>query len=224
MSITFPREMPAVGQYSHSFEIRQVDYMSPETGGRIGAVAAGFPLWRLRLVMNNMLPRQADIWRSWILAQRGARRLFLGYDPSRIRPRLHQRGAIGGPASSWSQSIDAEGNAVLALEGMLPGLALSLGDYVGFRWDAPDADPGTFGRRALVRVVEAAQAGAGGTISVRVEPAVPNVVPSGAEAHLDRPSCLMRLVPGSTEIADQMLGGAWTLAGTKIEAVQDLLP
>lgn len=206
-----------------SFEPQQVDYMSPETGGRIGAVAAGFPLWRMRLSLQNMDVGDADIWRAFIATLRGSRRAFLAHDVTRGRPRFPNGGPYSEVAGGWSQTINADGDAILTLTGLGAGMPLWISDYIGFRWDAAGADEGSFGRRALVRVVETGVANASGTAVVTVEPPVPTIVPVDAQAHFREPSCLMRIVTGSTQLGEQVLGG-YTAQGGTIEAVQELLP
>jgi len=224
MAIVYPRPIPAVGGMSVSFEPSGIDYMSPETGARIGAVAAGWTLWRMRISLNNMAVEDADEWRSWLATMRGPRRLLLGRDLSRPGPRFHANGIPFGPQpTAWSQTITSEGDAVLHLAGLQPGSVISNVDYIGFKWDAAGAAAGTYGRRALVRACERAIVAADGTASMTVEPAVHNIVPVGAKAHLDAPACLMRLVTGSTQLGEQVVGG-YTVSGGAIEAVQDLLP
>ena len=224
MAIVFPRPMPAVGAMSVTFEPAGVDYMSPETGARIGAVAAGWTLWRMRVSLNNMAEPDSDLWREWLASMRGSRRLLLGRDLSRPGPRFHADGIPFGPQpSGWSQTISADGNAILHLAGMQPGSVISVTDYIGFKWDALGAAAGTYGRRALVRACERAIVAADGSASMIVEPPVHNVVPPGAKAHLDQPACLMRLVTGSTQLGEQVVDG-YTASGGTIEAVQDLLP
>lgn len=221
MALIYPRTMPEVGTQAISFEPSQVDYMSPETGGRIGAIAAGFPLWRMRLSLANMSEADADIWRAFVSTLRGPRRQFLARDILRDKPK--RMGAFSQTATDWTQSISDDGDALLALEGLMVGMVLGLGDYIGFRWDSADADAGAFDRRALVRVVEAGAADASGDLTVTVEPPVPTIVPADAEAYFHKPNCLMRLVPGSTQLGEQVLGG-YTAQGGVIEAVQELLP
>jgi len=224
MGIVYPRPIPLVGAMSVSFEPAGVDYISPEAGARIGAIAAGWTLWRLRVSLNNMAGADSDVWRSWLATMRGARRLLLGRDLSRPGPLFHATGTpFGAQPSGWSQTITSEGDAILHLSGMLPGSVISNADYIGFKWDAPGAVAGTWGRRALVRACERAIVAADGTASMTVEPPVHNIVPPGAKAHLDEPACLMRLVTGSTQLGEQQVGG-YTVSGGTIEAVQDLLP
>lgn len=224
MTITYPRTMPEVGANSISFEPQQIDYMSPENSGRIGAVAAGFPLWRMKVSLTNMAEADSDEWRAFIASLRGSRRIFYARDLSRPYPRLHSDGRPSGPApSSWSQAITSDGDALLTLNGMLPNVVLSRGDYVGFRWDAAGAAAGSLGRRALVRAVERGIVGADGSVTLTVEPPVPTIVPPGAAAYIDHASCLMRIVSSSTQLGVQVPGG-YTPSGGVIEAVQDLLP
>lgn len=231
--ITFPRDMPSVGAASQYFELERLDYLSPEAGGRLGAVSAGTPLWSMTVVLQNMVPEDADVWRAWVPMQRGPGRHFYGRDLDRPFPKAYRAGFGGmtragggtftGAASTWSEALDPENNSRLTLTGLPANFSLGLGDYIGFRWDDATKPAGNLKRRALVRVTEAAVGNGSGSITVTSEPAVPAVVPAGAVAYLDNPTCLMRLVPGDTQLADQGLM-AITTAGGKIVALQDLQP
>jgi hypothetical protein len=224
--------MPRAGALAQSFEPERVDYLAPEAGGSVGGVTAGPPLWKSEVSLNNLEPEDADTWRAWRDRMRGAQRAFLGFDLDRPFPKRHASGfsrmrKIGGTpftgaASAWSQAFDEEDNVVLTLQGLPAGLILSPIDYVGFKWDAAGAEAGSHGRRALVRVVVAAMAGANGQVDVMVEPAVPLAVPPAAIAHLDNPACLMKLITGETKFGRQMPG--YTASGGEIVAIQDLRP
>lgn len=223
MALIFPRAMPEGGVDSQSFDIARVDYASPRTDGRQDSITAGFPLWRMSLTLNNGDVDETDEWRAWVLAQRGSQRLFFGRDLTRPFPRACPEGfdgmtragggAFDGAATSWSFNTARD---ELTLTGLPPGLPLSLNDYAGFRWGAAGAGA----RRALVRAVEAGTASGAGVVTVTVEPPLPTIVPGGAVAYLNRPECLMRLIPGETSI-----GEIDTLhsAGGTIIALQDLL-
>ncbi|HVQ09523.1 MAG TPA: hypothetical protein VMS43_13915 [Allosphingosinicella sp.] len=229
--ITFPRDMPSVGALGQWFELDRVDYLSPEAGGRLGAVTAGQPLWKMAVGLQNMVPDDADIWRAWIPVQRGAGRLFYGRDLDRPYPKAYRGGFAGmtragggafdGAATSWSEALDSENNSRVTLNGLPANFALGLGDYIGFRWDDAEYPGGNLKRRAMVRVVDAATGSAGGVLTVTSEPAVPLVVPVGAVAYLNVPVCLMRLVTAETLLAEQGLM-AFTSAGGKIVGLQDL--
>ncbi len=234
MAITFPRDMPSVAALSIYFELERVDFLSPEAGGRLGAVSAGQPLWKMALSLQNMTSANADVWRAWVAAQRGAQRQFYGRDLDRPYPKAHRNGFAGmvraldglpfnGSASSWTRFVDADGNERVTLTNLPAGLTLGTGDYIGFRWDQAGAGAGNMKRRALVRVVEGGTTAASGQQTFSVEPSVPLIVPPTAIAHIDNPVCLMRLVPEETQLGEQGLG-AITNAGVRVVGLQDLLP
>lgn len=218
------RAMPPAGPRAQMFEPDRVDYASPETGGQVGAIAAGFPVWRAMWTLGRLGEARSDEWRAWVASQRGAGRLFLGRDYARTFPRAYPAGfaglmragggAFNGAATSWGQSIDAEGTATITLGGLPAALALAVGDYLGFKWGD--------GRRAMVRAVQPAVASGSGVLAVAVEPPVFAVVPAGATAHLDSPCCLMRLITDETRLEgiDRGLG----ITGGVIAGRQVLLP
>lgn len=219
MALSFPATMPLWGPARQTFEIQRVDYVSPEAGGRIGAVTAGFPLWKVEWTLGNLSLDMSDEWAAFVMAQRGAQRRFYGLDVTRRFPRLYPTGfgAFGGftgnLGTTWSHSVDGQGQGNLALSGGPAGVQLSRGDYVGFRWGANN--------RALVRLMEAATFSGGGTIaSVAIEPTLPSVVPAGATAYLDNPTALFRLLP-DTMLGE--IGRRGTREGAKLSAIQDLI-
>jgi hypothetical protein len=218
--------MPAVGVGAISFEPQRVDYLSPETGGRLGAMTAGFPLWRLRVNLGVLFDEHEDIWRSFMTLLRGSQRRFLAYDLNRPQPRLTRHVLSTG---IWSQEIDEAGFAQLTLGAMRPASILSRNDYIGFRWDAAGDEVGTKRAKALVRVMGTTTgsgrhgvAGADGMVTVVVEPPVPTIVPAGAEVYFKKAACIMRQVTGGSQFGDQVPGG-YTEQGGVFEAVQDLI-
>lgn len=216
------------------FEIARVDYGAPEASGRQGGVQAGWPLWTARFELDRVDPVSGDLWQAFFDRMRGRIRRFYALDPTRRFPLAYQFGFAGlvraatttpftGPATSWSQAIDSAGDARITLNGLPAGLQISVGDYIGFRWDAAGAGTGNMQRRTLSRAVEAATANASGQAVVLAEPPINTaLVPAGAIAHLDNPACVMQLVPEETEIGPIGAGGIRSGAG--ILAVQDLRP
>lgn len=224
--MTYPIELPRNIAAQQAFELQRVDYLSPEAGGRLGAIAAGNPLWTATWNIGKIGTAKSDEIRAWVARMRGPMRTFFGYDVARIYPKLYPKGfggmsragggAFTGPALTWSQTIDAEGDAILELSGLPAGFSIEVGDYVGFRW-------GSALRRTLARAIERTDADGAGVASLRVEPPVPTlVVPPDAVAHLDNPFCVMRLVPDQYELGpiDRRL----SITGGRITAVQDLRP
>lgn len=223
---------PERGITRQQFEIEEVDALSPETSGRLGGVTLGFPLWRARWELSRNLTRDmSDEWRAFFSRLRKSKRPFLAYDRDRLFPRAYPQGfatmtkvggaAFDGTGDSWAQTIDADGNALLDVEGLPSGLHLQQGDYVGFKWDSSGATAGTYDRRAMVRVVDPAYVAADGGVTVMVEMPVPTaVVPAGAIAHLDRPACVMRMVSDESSLGS--LDRRQKIAGGTLSALQDL--
>lgn len=214
------------------FDIERVDYAAPEASGRQGGVQAGWPLWAARFEIDRSDPDSADLWQAFFDRLRGRIRRFYAIDPTRRFPKLYRFGFAGlvragtatpftGPATSWSQAIDANGNALLTLNGLPAAFQISVGDPIGFRWDAAGAGVGNMMRRTIARAVLPATATGAGQAQVTVEPPLNTaLVPSGAIAHFDSPACVMQLVPEDSQIGPIGTGGA--LAGATITAIQDL--
>ena len=215
------------------FEPERVDYEAPEASGRQGGVQAGWPLWIATYELDRIDRDSADLWRAFIARLRGRQRLFLGTDPTRSYPRSAPAGfagmnragggAFNGSALGWAQNLDADGNSAIGLTGLPANLALSVGDRIGWKWDASGSPAATYDRRALARVVVGAVASGAGAVTVSVEPPIDTlVVPPGAIAHLDNPACLMRQVPDRSSIGSTGAGSA--LSGATLVAAQDLRP
>jgi hypothetical protein len=223
VAVTYPLIMPPFGVGRQSFELRRFDFLSPEASGRLGGVSAGEPLWAAKWTLADMTPGKADQWGAFVELLDGPLRQFYGYDHARLYPKAYPNGfdgvnragggAFDGAATTWA--VDGTG-AVLTLTGLPANAVLSVRDYVGFRWTT-----GGLQRRALVRCAEKITANGAGSASVTVRPAVPTVVPPGAVAYLDKPTCLMRLVPGGVNVGDMDPRRALT---GEISAMQDLLP
>lgn len=226
--------MPALGIATQQFEPEELDAIAPERGGQLGGVTLGFTLWRARWELSRNLTREAsDDWRAFMARLRRSQRSFVAHDRDRLFPKAYPAGfaqmthldgdPFFGAAATWSQTIDAEGDALLDLTDLPPGLLLGKGDYIGFKWDAEGSDPGAHDRRTMARLVEPATVDNAGEVTVRVEPPVPTlVVPGTAVAHLDRPGCIVKLVPGEGGLS--ALDRRQKIAGGTLSALQDLRP
>ncbi|WP_221364184.1 hypothetical protein [Sphingomonas jinjuensis] len=205
--------MPTVGASGLQFDPDRTDYLSPEAGGRLGAISAGLPRWAMRITLSAMRMEAAAQWRAFLDVQRGPQRPFVAFDIDRQLPLAHRGGRPFHPRpGSWAQAVTGEGLALLTLGGLVPGQIVSMGDYVGFAWE---------GHLALTRAVETVQAGVGGSAQFAVEPPVPPIVPHGAAVSLTRAGCLMRLVPGETKLAGSAIGVY--ASGSTIVAIQDVI-
>lgn len=229
MILTLPETPSGIARVN--FDIQRIDYAAPQASGRQGGVQAGWPLWLAEFEIDRSDPESADLWRAFFARLRGRIRRFYCWDVTRPFP-LNYRfgfagmtraggGAFAGDATSWSQTINAAGDAIITLNGLPAGLEIAVGDYIGFKWNAAGAAPGSFERRALTRAVLAATANSSGVALVTAEPPLdPLVVPSGAVAHLDNPRCVMQLIPENSSLGP--IAAAGVLGGGAIQAVQDL--
>ena len=157
MALVFPRAMPAQGARSSYFELQRVDYASPEVGGAGGGVTAGPARWSGKWTLADATDGIAIQWRAWASSLRGLQRTFIGRDMDRPWP-VYFRGGLpdgwDGGLGSWSQTITADGQAILSVTGLYGGMGVGAGDYVDFRWTGfrrnRAALPGEVGRGCAV--------------------------------------------------------------------------
>lgn len=230
MALAYPIAMPAQGFAQDYFELLRFDYGAPEDSGRIGGITGAPPKWEAEWTLSKTLTLDwSDEIRSWHAGLRGMQRMFFGFDRERPFPKAYRGGFAGmtragggsfdGSATSWAQTIAANGDADVQLTGLPVGLILGKVDYIGLRW----SNGGTNNRRAMVRVTTGAVANGSGVATVTVEPPIDmRVVPVGAVAHLDNPSCLMKLRTDKTQLAPKDRMGI--MRGGTISAVQVTLP
>jgi hypothetical protein len=219
-----PVAMPDMYVGLQSFELLRVDYVAPEASGRVGGVQAGFPLWQANWSFSRMPQSNSDEWRAWLSGMRGQTRRFIGRDLARPLPRAYMEtglpGGFGGAASSWSSTINADGDCELTLNGLPAGFQISQGDYTDFRYDATEEAIEDLPWRALVRSTENVVADGSGVATFIVEPPVPSAVPLDAVAHLDEPGCIMALVLDQTSL--EPVDRLYAVLGGTIAALQDL--
>ena len=220
-----PSTMPTMYVGSQTFELERVDYAAPEASGSLGGVQAGFPRWIANYFFSRMPIVNSDEWRAWFTSQRGATRRFIAGDIARSLPRQYMEtgalpGGHSGACSAWSETINADGDSELTLEGLPAGLILSQGDYIDFRYTATEDAIAGLPWRALVRVVEGGTADGSGDVTVVVEPPVPSVVPSEAVAHIKDTGCIMALVLDQTSL--EPVDRLYAVLGGTISAAQDI--
>lgn len=222
-----PIEMPTMYVTASQLELQRVDYSAPEATGRVGGVQAGFPLWSATYTLGRMPQSYSDQWEAFLRGLRGATRRFLGRDLTRQYPLLYPDGfgdfgAFTGAASSWSQTINSDGDAELTLNlgAAAAGLTLSPGDGIDFRYTASEDAISGLAWRAFVMVNVGDTADGSGSLTVIVEPPVPSAVPSDATAHIDQPACVMTLITGSTDLGAK--DRLYSINGGTVTAVQDI--
>lgn len=197
---------PPSGVAAEHFEPSRVDYQSPTADGRVMGVTAGFPLWRARWTLGATISRAAsEQWRAFVARCRGGQIPFYAGDVGRPFPLSCPNGfggltraaggAFDGTATGWSVNADRDKPT---LTGLPAGMALTVGDYVMWKWTT-STEP----RRSLHRVVEDASADGAGAAAVLVEPPLPTLVPVAAVADLARPVCIMKLNTAETRLGEK---------------------
>lgn len=219
-----PAAMPDMYVAFQEFELQRIDYAAPEASGRVAGVQAGFPLWQAVYTLTRMPIENSDEWRAWLSGMRGATRRFIGRDIARPVPREYMETGLpsgfDGDCSDWTETINADGDSEIALEGLPDSFVLSQGDYIGFRWTATEDSVVGLTWHALVRVVEGATADGSGNATVTVEPPVPTAVPDSAVAYLNEPGCIMALNLEETSL--QAVDRLYSIGGGQITAIQDI--
>jgi hypothetical protein len=225
-----PITPPTSGAAQQQFEIQRVDAGAPEAGGRIGGVQVGFPLWKLVWTLGNVGVDRSDLWRAFMAQIRGSSRRFLGWDLGRPYPKAYPNGFSGltragggsfdGTATSWSETITADGDSQQTLNGFPAGFVLNAGDYIGYGYTATESAVAGLPWSAVTRVVEGATANGSGVITATCEPPIPAAVPSDAVATVANPKCVMVLVSDQSSLnaIDRSLG----IRGGQIVGVQDI--
>lgn len=202
MTIVYPRALPSARIIGCSFEIDPQETFAPQQGGRFQSIELGWPLWALKLNTTPPTEAEFDAWRAWFSSLRGSGRLFYGRDVRRgPYPRRYRGGfagmtrAIGGSFDGTSDTWDAnESRDTIEIEKLPANFILSVGDYIGLKWDTS--------YRSLHRVLAQAQASSGGIGEWVVEPTIHPSVPSDAIVNLVKPDCLMVVTQRSALEAD----------------------
>lgn len=226
-----PITPPTSGAAQQQFDIERVDAMAPEAGQRIGGVQQGFPLWKLVWTLGNIGVDRTDAWQAFFDQVRGATRRFLAWDLRRPYPKAYALtgfagmtraggGSFDGTATSWSETITADGDSEVTLHDLPAGFVLVPGDYIGFTWEAAEASVAGLDWHAPVRVVIGDVADGSGDVTVTSEPPIPAAVPSDATAYLDHPKAVMALVIDQSKLnaVDRSLGAR----GGQITGIQDI--
>lgn len=219
--------MPDMYVAQQQFAIQRVDFTAPEASGRVAGVQAGFPLWLGVWTLGRMPEDNSDEWEAFLDGMRGATRRFIGFDLKRRYPKLYPDGfaafpTFTGAASSWSSSINSDGDCELTLHlgAAAAGLVLSKRDGIDFRYDATEDAVSGLPWRAFVRVVAPGTANGSGDVTVKVEPPIPSAVPSDAVAHLDQPGCTMTMVIDQTNVGP--IDRLYSIQGGQLTGVQDI--
>lgn len=197
MAITYPFDLLA-GFKGHSveFDLLWRQEQSRQANGRTIVKDMGSPIWKASYQSAPMYADDLDKWRARLSAMENGLKTFRGRNIARLRPIAHP-GSSALPSGTIA-SIGSDRKTV-TLAG-LSGITLQTGDMICIR----DKD--------LHQIVDVA----GGVYEVR--PHIWPGVGNGATVSIDKPHCIMAIVPGSVTSAADMASGIGAVSFQAIEA------
>lgn len=197
MTITFPRNMPNARVQNPDFDLTRTELQSPDAAGRLESTRIGEDLWWMKI--NTECANELDFreWCSFCNSLDGAAKKFYGRDLASPLPYYYQRdgftgltrhggGSFDGTVSDWD--VAGSGDELI-LRTLPDGFHLTHGDYIGAIWETS--------KRALFQVQEDRTADGSGVGQWTVRPYPMAWLPGDAVLNLLRPTCLMKIKPGT---------------------------
>lgn len=199
--ITYPLDILATWPgWSTEFDLLYRQEQSRQANGRTLVKDFGSPLWRASCVTRSLRPNELDEWRARLASLENGLQTFRGYALSRCRPQAHPGSSVL-PVGTISF---VNGNRKAISVTGLTGISLRVGDML--RLGAAD----------LHQVMEPATGSPTGQFEVRPH-LWPGVV-AGAAVSVERPYCLMTVVPGSVGSSADPSTGRGTVSFQAVEA------
>ncbi|QDP20660.1 hypothetical protein [Bradyrhizobium cosmicum] len=190
MSISFPLTdlQTLVPIASQSFPLVSRQELSRLASGVTIGKDLGSALWMPEFSTDTIDNDDAVAYEARLNSLDGVVNIFTAGDLRRLYPRSHADGVFND--TGVLASVNAN-NKALALSGLDPSFALSIGDYLAFDYS---------GGRALHQVVEAVTAnGSGTTAQFEVRPHIRPGFSLSAAVTLKKPKGYFMLVPGSVQ-------------------------
>ena len=149
-------------------------------------------LWRAAIRTVPMDHDELAYFMAMIEAMHGSTNTFYCYDTTRRYPKLDPTGSIVG--SSAVKINGVSGTTALSLKALPASYVISVGDLLSF-------DYGSTPSRAFHRALEQVTAnGSGVTGNFDVSPPLRSGAAADISVSLKKPSCIMRMVPGSFRV------------------------
>lgn len=204
MAITFPREIPDVGYVTADFILSDGVKASPSGDRLINYSQVTDPAWTATLVTRPLRASGYAEMEAWWLSLREGLKRVLFRHPHFCYPRNHV--ANQAPADDSGNLVSVTSGNILAVNGVVAGLSLSLGDRVGLERG---------GRYHIGRVTEVSGTGTSRTITIDPPPFAA-VAQATAIVRFAKPALVMRPVPGSWSV--QQSSGLYTVSFKLVEA------
>lgn len=189
MAITYPMDLLVdFPGWSTQFELFWRQEQSRTANGRTIVKDFGTPLWRATYQTRQLKPNALDYWKARLNALENGLQTFYGRPISRCSPIDDPRSVKLGSAVLEVDAI-AGNRKELSISGFPSGYKLSAGDCFTIEGSVSPT---------LYQCVSAATANANGLVSsLEVRPHIAPDISAAATVHLQKPYCIMALVPGS---------------------------
>ncbi len=190
MVISYPRDIPSCRAMQSEFRPRYFQARNVAGGGEPQVTQIAPPLWQGSWSVEVLDRTTGGEWEAWLESLRGGLRTFKGTPPKRRWPVAYPRGFAGltvaGVAFTGNANLASIGTLrdTVGLSALPVGFVIKPGDFFSI-------PVGT--KQHLHRVLEGGVAGAGGTLTLTVEPTIrPNATTAVAVKLFD-PYCEMVL-------------------------------
>lgn len=193
MAITFPLnlidDLQDIG-WSVEFNLLYRQEQSRHANGRTRVKDFGTPIWQASYISKNLSPNTLDFWKARLNLLENGLNTFIAYPTSRCWPIKHPNGS--GITTSGLVNSKNVNNKALSLKSV-SGLNLSVGDFISIE-------------NILYQVGENAVAVSGTTPEFEVRPHLSVATSVNDVVLLNKPSCLMTLMPGSVSVGSGLNG------------------
>lgn len=193
-------QMPLIGIRTVStFELVTAESLNQLLSGSAFSTAWGQSHWDIGMSTASYSPRNPIItqWRAFLDGRRGQQKLARYYDASRPYPFAYNNSAgfndltvSGSPYAGVSNLSVITDRHTVTITSLPANFILTASDYVEFSKDD---------KSSLHRIIGSVTASSGGVASVKIEPALPTWVTTGANVILKHASCMALLVPKSVK-------------------------
>lgn len=197
MAITYPFDLlNGFPGWPVEYDLLWRQEQSRQANGRTIVKDFGSPLWRAGYQTRRLKPNELDVWRSRIHAVENGLKTFKGYPLSRCRPIQHP-----GSSALPSGTINTIGSdrKTVSFSG-LTSINLQAGDMVRI---------GTGDLHQIVGV---------DTGVFEVRPHLWPAAKAGDAVSVNKPYCIMAIVPGSVSSIADMASGIGAISFQAIEA------
>jgi hypothetical protein len=179
--------------WSTEFDLMYRQEQSRSASGKTYVKDFGSPLWAGSWISKTLSPNVLDAWRARLKALENGLQTFRAWPSSRLYPIAYPNGSwptTGGFSGSGTIGTANVNRKAIAAAGFPSGFQFSVGDYV------------QIGTADLHHVLEDATTG-----QFEIRPHLWPGVVTGAVLKVNRPCCLMTIVPGTINTAaDQKTG------------------